>query len=946
MKTLFFITLLYYSISVHLRAQDFPEFESAGLRIDPLWLHTLSASQFGWANDLQYDAEGNIYCAGYLRGDSQDSVLAFLNDNCSKGCTDQLIFVKYNNQGKREWLISAGQQVRPTALRFAKNGEIYLVGTFGRKGPVFYGTDGTQVTANLNSELESGFFIARYTKDGRVLACTLLPGYELNGFEMDVNGNQYLAGAIEYRQVKDRSTVHRRFLLQCINKEGETVFKFMGDTIGESQCASVAVSGKNIMVALNYQGVCSLPARNLQSDHKQSGALLFFTRKGKLKQVLDSIDHEIMAPASAVYDENGVIYIASGGYNHPLNLYALNTDLSLRWRNPVPLNQSSTVSKLLPYRNKLYVCGHGYGAIFGKNSAYNYVFKAKGSTDVFVAAYKTSGEIEWLKTAGGQSTDFCAGMGICNNQLSLFGFVNFGGNFQFKSKEFSASSTLWLATFALDSLEKVDHTLPQAPAAMQATVEVNASNCTCVYNNAELPIRFLPSAGSFIKREKLNHYFKWKFGSVFDPIDQVFISDFYFDGTNEYGNYYLDAHVFGPVVLKHPRGIYQLDFLPCKLKAKEILLPITIQYTDPLSYMRPSLALVKGDTSAAAIYQLLFWHNNVGHDQLLANWFYQVYTVRDYKPWLKAINKKYKLQLPLESNNFEYWISNLLEGLQEKNIHADTFLLKELVYAKNHGPRITKEEWNNLCVLFSSNYDGELAKLFYECSERVQINLDGIYAYYKVDTSMLSAWNPLQRKSSAQADEARFLFKFREFSFHSLDGSKGINTEFYSLPSKIKGTNARFKLNTAEYEENRQRFSWEAQYYGGYQVMEDLAFGPVIAAESGSKNIFLKLPEVRNFSGLHSYYGKFWLDYEDSTYSFTIRGLEVNNEIIFGTLILDDYILRNDTLFFNDSLNRKYFTIPEIEKVFVSSGFDEAQAEKVEDFVWLRFYRRNKTFVK
>ena len=277
MKKAAALLLLFLVVVQQLLAQEFPKNETNNIRIDPFQWNAIDANEFCWAYDVVYDKKGSTISVGYLRGYISDTSVHLASDDCGSFCSDKLYIAKHDKTGKPQWINSAIGNIRPTAVRINKHGEICVAGSFYGKLPLFLGTHQTQATDSSAAQLERGFFITKYKSTGEIAACKIVAGMELYAFELDDEDNFYLGGCEEFRTSKEWSLVRRKLKLQRINKDLTEGFTLTGDTLGDSHINSISIVKKHLVAMFTYSDTCNdFTCRNF------SGAFVYSNKKTSL----------------------------------------------------------------------------------------------------------------------------------------------------------------------------------------------------------------------------------------------------------------------------------------------------------------------------------------------------------------------------------------------------------------------------------------------------------------------------------------------------------------------------------------------------------------------------------------------------------------------------------------------------------------------------------------
>lgn len=928
-------------------AQEFPKNETNHIRIDPFQLNVIHASEFCWAYDVTFDKKGNTFSTGYLRGYVSDTSAHLTSDNCGYFCTDKLYLAKHTPAGKRSWINSAIGNVRPTAVRINKHGEICLAGSFYGKLPVFLGTHYTQATDSSAGKIDQGFFITKYKSTGEIIACKIIPGKELFAFELDDDGNFYLGGCDEFRTSKEWSLSRRKFKLQRINNDFTNGFTWIADTLGDSHINSLSIYKNQLVALVTFSDTLNTANFKLNSNYMQRGALVYYNTAGNFIAVQDSIEHKCIDPGIASYDENGYLYLATGGYNHPQNIYALKPNGEVIWHMPIVKPSSNFITKLLPYQNKLYLCGYGYGALFGVNtSAQLYAYKAKSSTDFFMAAFTQKGELSWLKAGGGEGTEYCQSMAIYKNEIAAFGFATFGGNFTFNDSSFKASNSIWLAKFKLDALQQMNIWEPNPIKVNPLPYEINEVTCTCTIKADGNENKFMPSVSSFITQTRFSQLTGWHVDSSYALEKNAFLYNFYANPSHSDSYYSFSLYTVKPLKIKHPKNLFTINFTPCLAQAKWNSIPVSMGIDNGIRKYDVNFEPETFDSSTQAIYTILRTINNHTDEELLDHVLYEGDGYFDYLKWINTINRKYKLQVSTKHSITKNLIDDVLNQLSQKQVSIDTFLLREFIYTYPTQTKVNATEWNRLCNLFEYDFSGNLDELYAFLNPAINATLEPKFFTTEITPDILCAWNELAQKPylvDEKLQPTTILAKCTQFDFISQQGSKAQVEKWYHNRCNITGTQLLLKFKDAKYidTDNERRNYRQHAFY-------ELLIDTTIPARKHHVDGFYHheityLNDITNFCGLYTNSALIWLPINQKLMKSQVEGLVVNNLFIAATIEIAAQKLPNNVFQFSN--NNEVLTINEDELMnqLNNLGFDKFIYQYTEGILKISFIKRNTT---
>jgi len=455
-RGIYLFLLLFFSSQV--QAQEYKDIESNNIRIDPEWAVTHEAGEFAWASDIAIDKQGNIYATGFF----QKSLKAGKDDfnpgtTCYTRCPDTYMLMKHDAKGNLAWVRYGIGSARPCKVMVDDKGFIYTVGNVYDKELYFTSSDTTKTKLKRPND-SSGIFICQYDADGKLIRTKFISesiSETPNDFVIDSRDNVYIAGNYDFIDRVHRPQSRKGYLLLKLDANWDVLWKQMADTIGLSAITALCLDqSNNLYVTGNYNysldlGVLKLKRRNNPPFQNYPNTFVAkFNDTGQCAWVIDSLETSTLGMGkNMVCDKKGFLYIASNTGQSKVFFSKLDKDGKLLWHRTIQGNNAIDNMDMLIDGNHIYLCGEGYGAVFGSSGPQLFSFKSKGSRDFYLAKYNTKGECLWLKAGGGKGTDNCKSIALYKKALVAYGW--FGQEMIFKDSIITSKSdyTFWLAKF-------------------------------------------------------------------------------------------------------------------------------------------------------------------------------------------------------------------------------------------------------------------------------------------------------------------------------------------------------------------------------------------------------------------------------------------------------------------------------------------------------------------
>jgi hypothetical protein len=936
--------LLFWVVALQLNAQEFPKNETNNIRIDPFQWNTIDASEFCWAYDVVYDKNGSTISTGYLRGNVSDTSVQLASDHCGSFCTDKLYLAKHDKSGKREWINSAIGNIRPTVVRINKQGEICLAGSFNGKLPLFLGTHQTQATDSSASHLRQGLFITKYKSNGEIIACKLLSGMEMYAFELDDYDNFYIGGCDEFRTSKEWSLSRRKFKFQRINKNLTEGFSLFGDTLGDSHINSISIIKKQVLVMLTYSDTCKTSYFTLANNHEQQGALIYLTTDGVFKGIKSEVNGQNLNPGIAVLDKNLNVYMATGGYNHPQHIRKLNASGNIVWEELITKPSMNMVTKILLHKNEILFCGYGYGALFGVNSPQQYAYKAKTSTDFYIASYTLNGQVKWLKAGGDEATEYCQSIAVYKDELCAFGFVAFGGKTTFGQLTLNTKNTLWLAKFKLDSLAYMDVWKPNQIIAEPSPFSVNESDCSCKIKADGNENHFMPSVGSIIDDGVIERYLVWKMDSGFQLYKNAFVFNFYAQPSYSESYYSFKLYSVKPIKIIHPKKLFTLNLMPCLAENNWNHIPISLSISDGIKKYNRRFDSDNFDSSLYSVYDVLRTINNTNFETLLQRTLDEGDGYFNYNKWISDINKKYHLKVSKEFTDLNQLVQHVISQLENKQIDLDSFLISNMIKSGNHSPKIKPEEWQKLCDIFEYSFDRDLNSLFAFVFPSFRASASPKFISFELNPEILCAWNDIKQLpeyTNGKRKHTIILGQCSEFELNSTGITSLKINKWYHNKCNITGTKALLKIKNATYVSRNEAYNMLYSYDFNSLFRDSITkTNNQYVDDIYPNSAYSYSTDFSMFEGLLITEGNLWLPIGREGLKTDIKSLIINNNLLAGTIKLPLEIIDNGS--WKIGTAQSSFTAKPIEwnSLLDDLGFDNISFEQDNTSLLISFVKR------
>jgi len=386
MKKLYLLSLLGITL-MKIQAQTFEWSKVEGLY----------AYDYGYG--VTTDNSGNLYVAGKyeMNANFSGTILPCQGNH-------DIYVAKYTSSGTLSWITTAGGTLGDYAHGIACDGSyLYVAGEIEGYGNLikFQGS-----TITLNSVGDNDIFLAKYDLDGNLLWAKSSGGsYNDKGQAVtyDNSGNVYVAGFFNDTATFGGTTIHG--YTNGLNDIFVAKYDKDGNFLWVRQAGS---SGRDEVKGVKCDADGNVYICGLYSDGVAFGS-----------EILNS---------------------PYGYYNIFVTKYS--ADGTLQWAKPAGGDVDDVAwAMAIDKSGKIYVTGeYNAYAVFG-----SYALTATGNADVFVACYNNSGDVQWVKSAGGGLIDRARGIGLDGNNILITG--QFGSTASFGSTTLTAadSSDIFMA---------------------------------------------------------------------------------------------------------------------------------------------------------------------------------------------------------------------------------------------------------------------------------------------------------------------------------------------------------------------------------------------------------------------------------------------------------------------------------------------------------------------
>lgn len=442
-------------------SQNYQEYESPNIRIDPEWISTNRVVGFNWAYDVIADKEGNTYRTGYFKKALEIENEYIHPENRILG--DLYFLIKSDSNGNIIWYSYAIGNSRPCKLNFDNNGNVYVVGSVFSKELIIKNSNSEEIKLEKPNNYNSGIFICKYDTSGKIVKSKFYSeGYSEfpKDFKIGTDNNLYIGGHYIYRSSDQPSHQKHSFLLLKLDSNWNKVWSHKGDTVGTATIGSLFpdYSG-NLLVSGGYNKQLRIEEQIYHGHYSNTKPFIVkLYDNGKVQWVKDSFENITSGFGNAIVcDQKNNAYLWISTSHSKFHFIKLNKNGKLKWKQTARARMSNYLEKaLIDNEGNVYLCGQGYGAQFPSRGNQHFSYKSVGSTDFFITRYNKKGELLWLKVGGGKSTDYCKSIALSGNNLYAFGWTGHQLKFNQKIADADGRKCFWMAKFDLLKLENIN----------------------------------------------------------------------------------------------------------------------------------------------------------------------------------------------------------------------------------------------------------------------------------------------------------------------------------------------------------------------------------------------------------------------------------------------------------------------------------------------------------
>lgn len=966
MKKQYFLSILILGFSIFFNntvAQKYLNIETNNIRIDPEWAVTYETKDFAWANDIKTDNGGNVYSVGYFKTSSYYGVNLKIKDktyiehpeNCKYSNT--YFLMKHDQNGKLLWIRYENTNSSSSKILIDNEGHIYTNSKPLSNRKIIISSDSIITLRDSVEYNDTGIYITKYDASGKIVKTFFSQSEDeyVSDFFIDKNKNFYLAGGFSFKNnnKRDNSTYSSGYFLMKLNSNFELLWKQKGDTLGHSNINSLFVDKKgSVFITGRFKYNISFGKTVFSYSRSEGNAFVAkFNNNGKLDWAIDSIGKFRMGSGQGIVcDKNGNAYVTVNTSYSFLFFSKIDKSGKLQWTQTIKGKSSNTNQKvLIDNKDNIYLCGEGYGAVFGSKSPELFTYKSKGGTDFYFAKYNSKGECLWLKTGGGKGTDYCKSITLYKNDLFAFGW--FGNEMIFNEKNLKSKSgyTFWLASFDLKKLEKVDKS-QQKPIAktddLQEKFRINKINCEC-YQYAEKQTGFTPSLETLIPYESFNKMTGWKYSGKENFYESAGFKNLQTASNMGDAFYSLTTVAYKPIRIMHPDNTFVINVTPCTNENKIYELPITINYEHSINKYISDFDYELYDRTAKSYLEVLL--NIIGvRDEEILNKVLFNYEMTGIQPFISTVNSKYNTEIKLDSLNQEESIANILSELKSKNIDFVDFLLKEFILTDNSNHIINDNEQYRILNIFSEwlgNVTMEsIDKIIYP---QISAAIDAKSIIIEINEDIIRRWDPLENKpmkaKNGNSIPTNILAETSSLKYSTSYGLDVFIKDVCINRTEIAGTGILLNFNKALLISSQKKH-YNILEYNNYPLFVTDSVS-VYIRDFGIGNITRYVYDtlLTNYNGLFIQRATLNIPFKNKIISAQGSNIIINNKLISGTILFqteglsDSKSMPSKIVLRIDETTIIETTIDELEQYFRNISIKEFKFVKESDQLKLYF---------
>jgi hypothetical protein len=478
----FLIFLLSFAVYSHVQAQTYQ------------WVNFGKSQGFEYGNDITTDDSGNVYVAGQF-----EYTTLFGNVYINSTGQHDIFVAKYNSAGVLKWIRSAGgtDGDAGSAIALDASGNVYVTGEF-EKTCKFSPTD------SLISGGNNDIFLAKYDNNGVFQWVKRFGGSgDCRGraIAVDGSGDVYISGAfsgtVNFGGQNLSSSGGNDIFLAKYNSSGTRQWSIKAGGTKDDRGRDITLDNSgNIYLTASYTQSASFSGTNISDNtgSKYSAAIAKYSSSGNLTWVrsIGGCCDTTRAYGPST-DEFGNVYF-TGYFKDQVKFGSITLNGSG--------NTDAFIAKYDPNGNALWAKKYaGIYEDFGNGSAvdqsrqlvyftgmFDYradfdtinVYSA-GNRDVWIAAVDYSGDIQWLKTAGGSGRDAGYALAVdTSGNIYCTGFSN--------DTAYFGSGVIQgypLADYFVTKLSPAVTTQPTVAASLLNASLTNCTNVQLIWNSGD-----------------------------------------------------------------------------------------------------------------------------------------------------------------------------------------------------------------------------------------------------------------------------------------------------------------------------------------------------------------------------------------------------------------------------------------------------------------------------
>jgi len=372
-----------------------------------IWIGA-TAQRFDWAkrgglwaydygNGIASDNSGNVYVVGkYEQNANFSGVILPCQGN------HDIFVAKYNPSGALSWIRTGGGYTGDYATCVATDSKFVYMGGEVEGSNATIKFPGSSITVKCKGGNDA--VLAKYDINGNLLWARSAGGYsdeKVLGISYDAAGNVYISGYIvgtaQFANTYVSSRGGRDAFIAKYDANGNFLWvRTMGSPDRDEAKAIKCDSAGNIYICGMYKNNCNFSGQWLSAPNGYVNAFIAkYNTNGNLQWVRTAGGNWDDAGWGITMDNYGKVFMA-GEFNADANFSGI----------------------------KIYTTG---------------------AADVFVACYTSSGNIVWVKKAGGSEADRARGIGTDGNNIFITGQFGGAANFGPTTRNASDKSDIFMA---------------------------------------------------------------------------------------------------------------------------------------------------------------------------------------------------------------------------------------------------------------------------------------------------------------------------------------------------------------------------------------------------------------------------------------------------------------------------------------------------------------------